>query len=259
MYQTTNLKHKQENTSAMQTDIKREQLLNTDSLITTTKLHFYTDGTICREVKTETISAGRTQKPETVKTIQVNDEDKRKLMLWQFLLAVIFTLSYGPLAAFLVEMFPLKIRYTSMSLPYHVGYGIFGGMSLVIATYLIEKAQAANIVDYYLAGLNYPLVLMSISLVIGLLYLKENREGQPVAEMHSKNLNKVKRLMGIVWILLGLAAAWYGVFKLGIPKLSSGNKDDLIFGIIVMFFITPVAASGLLLFGKYALDGEYND
>jgi MFS family permease len=259
MYQTTNLKHKQENTSAMQTDIKREQLLNTDSLITTTKLHFYTDGTICREVKTETISAGRTQKPETVKTIQVNDEDKRKLMLWQFLLAVIFTLSYGPLAAFLVEMFPLKIRYTSMSLPYHVGYGIFGGMSLVIATYLIEKAQAANIVDYYLAGLNYPLVLMSISLTIGLLYLKENREGQPVAEMHSKNLNKVKRLMGIVWILLGLAAAWYGVFKLGIPKLSSGNKDDLIFGIIVMFFITPVAASGLLLFGKYALDGEYND
>jgi MFS family permease len=259
MYQTTNLQHKQENKPAMQTDIKREQLLNTDSLITTTKLHFYTDGTICREVKTETISAGRTQKPETVKTIQVNDEDKRKLMLWQFLLAVIFTLSYGPLAAFLVEMFPLKIRYTSMSLPYHVGYGIFGGMSLVIATYLIEKAQAANIVDYYLAGLNYPLVLMSIRLTIGLLYLKENREGQPVAEMHSKNLNKVKRLMGIVWILLGLAAAWYGVFKLGIPKLSSGNKDDLIFGIIVMFFITPVAASGLLLFGKYALDGEYND
>ena len=259
MYQTTNLQHKQENTSAMQTDIKREQLSNTDSLITTTTLHFYTDGATRREVKTETISAGRTQKAETVKTIQLNDEDKRKLMLWQFLLAVIFTMSYGPLAAFLVEMFPLKIRYTSMSLPYHVGYGIFGGMSLVVATYLIEKAQAANIPDYYLAGLNYPLVLMSISLVIGLLYLKENEEGKPLAEKHSKNLNTIKRIMGIVWIILGLVAAWYGVFKLGIPKLSSGNQDDLIFGIIVMFFITPVAASGLLLFGKYALSGEYDD
>ena len=259
MYQITNLQHKQENASAMQTDLKREQLLNTGSLITTTTLHFYTDGTTCKETKKEIISAGKTKKPEITKTIKVTDADKWKLIFWEFLLGVIFTMSYGPLAAFLVEMFPLKIRYTSMSLPYHVGYGIFGGMSLVIATYLIEKAQAANVTDYYLAGLNYPLVLMSISLVIGLLYLKENREGKPVAEMHSKSLNKVKKLMGIVWILLGLVAAWYGVFKLGIPKLTSGNKDDLIFGIIVMFFITPVAASGLLLFGKYALSGEYNE
>ena len=146
-----------------------------------------------------------------------------------------------------------------MSLPYHVGYGIFGGMSLVIATYLIEKAKVAGVTNYYLAGLNYPIVLMSVSFVIGLLYLKENKEGKPVTEIHSKNLNKIKRIMGVVWILLGLVAAYFGVFKLGIPKLTSGNQDDLIFGIIVMFFITPVAAIGLLLFGKYALDGQYNE
>jgi hypothetical protein len=158
-----------------------------------------------------------------------------------------------------VEMFPLKIRYTSMSLPYHIGYGIFGGMSLVIATYLIEKAKFSGEQDYYLAGLNYPIVLMSVSFVIGLLYLKENTGGRNVVQIHSKNLNKVKRLLGYVWILLGLAAAYFGVFKLGIPKLTSGNQDDLIFAIIVMFFITPVATAGLLLFGKYALNGEYDE
>ena len=54
-------------------------------------------------------------------------------------------------------------------------------------------------------------------------------------------------------------AAYFGVFKLGIPKLTSGNQDDLIFGIIVMFFITPVTTAGLLLFGKYALNGEYDE
>jgi hypothetical protein len=58
---------------------------------------------------------------------------------------------------------------------------------------------------------------------------------------------------------LGLAAVYFGVFKLGIPKLTSGNQDDLIFGAIVMFFITPVASLGLLLFGKYAVNGEYDE
>ena len=72
-------------------------------------------------------------------------------------------MAYGPLAAFLVEMFPLKIRYTSMSLPYHLGFGIFGGMSPVIATYLIEKAKLINPGNYYLAGLTYPLLIMGTS------------------------------------------------------------------------------------------------
>jgi hypothetical protein len=62
-----------------------------------------------------------------------------------------------------------------------------------------------------------------------------------------------------VWILLGVTAAYLGLFQLGLPKLSSGNQDDIIFGSIVMFFITPVASIGLLLFGKYALLGAYDD
>ena len=258
MYQTTNLQHKVEDKSAMQMNIT-PPAANTDSLITTTMLRSYIDGTKCSEVKTQIISAGITEKPEMVTSIKLNSADEWKLIFLIFLLMFIFTMSYGPLAAFVVEIFPLKIRYTSLSLPYHIGYGIFGGMSLVIATYLIEKAKIANVADYYLAGLNYPIVLMSVSFVIGLLYLKENKEGRNVVQIHSKNLNKVKGLMGYVWMLLGLTAAYFGVFKLGIPKLTSGNQDDLIFAIIVMFFITPVASIGLLLFGKYALDGEYDE
>jgi MFS family permease len=260
MYQTTNLQHKVEDRSAMQINTKRAPVSasDTDPLITTTTLHSYTDGTTCTEIKTQTISAGITGRPEFIKSIKLNNTDEWKLIFLIFLLMIIFTMSYGPLAAFVVEMFPLKIRYTSMSLPYHIGYGIFGGMSLVIATYLIEKAKVTGVSDYYLAGLNYPIVLMSVSLVIGLLYLKENKEGKTVLQTHSKRLNKAKRFMGWVWILLGLAAAYFGVFKLGIPKLTSGNRDDLIFAIIVMFFITPVASLGLILFGKYAIDGEYD-
>ena len=146
-----------------------------------------------------------------------------------------------------------------MSLPYHIGYGIFGGMSLVIATYLIEKAKVAHIANYYLAGLNYPIVLMSVSFVVGLVYLKENKEEETELRIPKKNLNKVKRLLGYVWILLGLTAAYFGVFKLGLPQFTSGKQDDLIFAVIVMFFITPVASIGLLLFGNYAINGEYDE
>jgi hypothetical protein len=146
-----------------------------------------------------------------------------------------------------------------MSLSYHIGYGIFGGMCPVIATYLIEKARLVNTENYFLAGLNYPLALMSLSFVIGVLYLKENKEVPSLISMPSKNWNNIKKWMGIVWILLGLAAAYFGIFKLGLPKLSSGSQDDLIFGIIVMVFIMPIATIGLLIFGKYSLQGAYND
>ena len=261
MYQTTNLRTKVENKQAMQVNVKRELLLKSisDSLITTTTVRYYTDGTRCQEIKREVLRMGKTNTSEVITSINLNASDEWKLIFLVFQMMFIFTVAYGPLAAFVVEMFPLKIRYTSMSLPYHIGFGIFGGMSIVIATYLIGKAQAAHVADFYLAGLNYPVVLMGVCLVIGLLYLKENREGKTIVKVPSKNLNKVKRSMGYVWMLLGVAAAYLGMFQLGIPKFTSGNMDDLIFGIIVLFFITPVASLGLILFGKYAIDGEYDD
>ena len=258
MYQVINLRNKVENRSANIFDIKRQLLPGGDSLIVATIMHFYTDGTICREEKTEVLYKGKPEKTEIVKIIKINNTDKRTLVLMIFLLEFLFAISFGPIAAYMVEMFPLKIRYTSLSLPYHLGYGIFGGMGLLFATYFVEKAKEANNSEYYLAGLTYPIVLMSVSLVIGLLYLKESKDGQPEESVHYHYFNKIKRMLGFVWILLGIVAAYFGFFRLGIPKIMSGNQDDIIFGIIMMAIITPVASISLLLFGKYALQGEYD-
>ena len=261
MYQTINLSQKTENNAMIKLDKTTEPLPppGIDSLVTTTAQRFYTDGTSSMEVKTVVVSAGKFQNPQSVKSIKINSADKWKLTFLIFLLEFITSIAYGPLAALLVEMFPLKIRYSSMSLPYHIGFGIFGGMCPVIATYMIEKAKTTNAGNYYLAGLNYPLLLIAISFIIAVLYLKEASGVKPVISFPLSKLNKVKQYLGIAWILLAIAAAYFGIFQLGLPKINSALYDDFIFGFIVMFFITPVLTFGLLFFGRYALMGEYDD
>jgi MFS family permease len=87
------------------------------------------------------------------------------------LIQVIFvTMVYGPIAAFLVELFPARIRYTSMSLPYHIGNGWFGGMLPLTATALV----AANGSIY--AGLWYPVIVSAITFVIGAVFIRETRD-----------------------------------------------------------------------------------
>jgi len=83
-----------------------------------------------------------------------------------FIQIIFVTMVYGPIAAFLVEMFPTKIRYTSMSLPYHVGNGIFGGLTPFIATLLTTIYTGDRLV-----GLWYPILVASVCLVIGMLYV----------------------------------------------------------------------------------------
>ena len=90
------------------------------------------------------------------------------LILFVFLIYV--TMVYGPIAAFLVELFPTNIRYTSMSLPYHIGNGWFGGMLPLTATAIV--ALKGNI--YY--GLWYPVIVSIITVVIGGLFLKETKD-----------------------------------------------------------------------------------
>jgi len=90
------------------------------------------------------------------------------LILFVFLIYV--TMVYGPIAAFLVEMFPTKIRYTSMSLPYHIGNGWFGGMLPLLATALV----AAKGDIYY--GLWYPIIVSLMTFVIGLIFLKDRKD-----------------------------------------------------------------------------------
>jgi len=86
-----------------------------------------------------------------------------------FVLVLYVTMVYGPIAALLVELFPTRIRYTGMSLPYHIGNGWFGG--LLPATAFAMSAATGNI--YY--GLWYPIVFASITLVVGVLFLPETK------------------------------------------------------------------------------------
>jgi hypothetical protein len=71
-------------------------------------------------------------------------------------------------------------------------------------------------------------------------------------------MNTIRKFLGIVWIALALAIAYYGFTVLGYPKLTSGKQDDLVFGIIIVFVLLPIVVGGLLVFGKYALQNEYD-
>ena len=83
------------------------------------------------------------------------------------IMVIYVTMVYGPIAAFLVEMFPTKIRYTSMSLPYHIGNGWFGGMLPLLATAIVAATG-----DIY-AGLWYPIGVAVMTLIIGAVFLKD--------------------------------------------------------------------------------------
>jgi len=87
-----------------------------------------------------------------------------------FVLVIYVTMVYGPIAAMLVEMFPTRIRYTSMSLPYHIGNGWFGGLLPSITFAMV--AQNGNI--YH--GLWYPIVIAAVTFVIGVLFVRETKD-----------------------------------------------------------------------------------
>ncbi len=96
--------------------------------------------------------------------------DKVTLAVLLIYLVILVTMVYGPIAAMLVEMFPTRIRYTSMSLPYHIGNGWFGG--LLPATAVAIVAQTGNMYN----GLWYPIVIAAVTLVVGTLFIKETKD-----------------------------------------------------------------------------------
>src|SRR6266550_2320779 len=91
------------------------------------------------------------------------------LVLLVFVQVIYVCMVYGPIAAYLVEAFPAKIRYTSLSLPYHIGNGVFGGLLPLIGLTVI--AQTGNIY----AGLYYPIIVAGITFIVGSLLLKETK------------------------------------------------------------------------------------
>ena len=103
--------------------------------------------------------------------IKLNDSLKWKFIFLVWIMIIFVTMAYGPIAAFLVELFPTKIRYTSMSLPYHIGNGVFGGLVPFIATLL-----STTFVKDPLVGLWYPIGVAALCFIIGALYLNNKTD-----------------------------------------------------------------------------------
>ena len=72
-------------------------------------------------------------------------------------------------------------------------------------------------------------------------------------------MDGLKKILGIIWILLALVVLYFGLTVMGIPKLTSGKQEDLVFGIIIVFVLLPIVVGGLGVFGYYALSGDYSE
>ncbi len=120
-----------------------------------------------KEVRAALTAAGYPAKADPIPVFSGN---WIALVLLLTLMVVYVTMVYGPIAAMLVEMFPTRIRYTSMSLPYHIGNGWFGGFLPAIAFSIV--AAKGNIYS----GLWYPIIIASTTFVIGMLFVKETKD-----------------------------------------------------------------------------------
>lgn len=178
MYETTSVKNKTEivEKTTLLAELKETKKQTMDSIYTTHKE--YTDGTTFQEIKTVHLENGTPiivdgkPKGDSKTTVKINSSDEWSLVFLVFIQVIFVTMVYGPIAAFLVEMFPVKIRYTSMSLPYHVGNGIFGGLLPAISTYFVTNAKDLGHPEFYLEGLWYPIVIAAVSFVVGMIYIK---------------------------------------------------------------------------------------
>ncbi len=113
-----------------------------------------------------TVVKEKTENEKTSVNIFLSDKNLFIIGFLIFIQLLFVTMAYGPIAAFLVELFPARIRYTSMSLPYHIGNGVFGGLTPLIAESLVLKT--GNI----FAGLYYPIIVASVTVIVGIIFLK---------------------------------------------------------------------------------------
>lgn len=160
------------NTEVSNSQVQKESklLANTsDSLIQTVTHIEVSNGAKYVKEQTDTLKAATGTISEGKPLIK--DKVLPRPVYWKFvglvfLLIFYVTMVYGPIAAFLVELFPVHIRYTSMSLPYHIGNGVFGGLVPFIGVLLQTTFTADPLI-----GLWYPIGIAALSFVIGLIYL----------------------------------------------------------------------------------------
>ncbi len=146
-----------------------------DSIITTSTHISLKSGASFNKVYVDTVYADASKVAGHSKEFYI-DKKLDTSTFWLFVGLVFFqillvTMVYGPIAAFLVELFPTKIRYTSMSLPYHVGNGVFGGLVPFIATLIASFAGSTP-----LSGLWYPIGIATLSFIIGAIYLSNKND-----------------------------------------------------------------------------------
>lgn len=147
-----------------------------DSVRVTTSVKYFEDGYQLSVTHKEILSG---EGVEDRRQITLNDESKWTMIMLVTLQVVFVTMVYGPIAAFLVEMFPTRIRYTSMSLPYHIGFGIFGGLTPFVATSLYELSRSeSNPEGDPLAGLLYPMGIAAVTFIIGMIFLPNKIKGE---------------------------------------------------------------------------------
>ncbi|MBN8589174.1 MAG: MHS family MFS transporter [Rhodothermia bacterium] len=173
MYDTADLTKKTVVEGSEKTDVTNTTADNGNKVEKKVVTRAYTDGTKFKETTTTITPAGSTtaEKPVVKKATTLPGGPMWTLVFLILIQVIYVTMVYGPIAAFLVELFPTRIRYTSMSLPYHIGNGIFGGLMPFIGTALVTQAKAAGTAMPYLAGLWYPIIIAGVCLVIGVLYL----------------------------------------------------------------------------------------
>jgi MHS family proline/betaine transporter-like MFS transporter len=149
-------------------------------VITISSKKRYSDKTISTETTTTTqpahTFAGVVKSKVVKKAVTLGEVHKWKIIFLIFTLVLFVTMVYGPIAAFLVELFPTKIRYTSMSLPYHIGNGVFGGLVPFIGILIVELSKTkSNPVGHPLAGLWYPIGVAAVCFIIGAVYLSNKK------------------------------------------------------------------------------------
>jgi MFS family permease len=180
LFSISDTKNKKELITRMEINTKMSPIgITGNSLRTVTTNHFYKEGVKVIETRTDTVYAeqGRFSLKPDIKTSKLlSDENYRMMILIVFIMVLYVTMVYGPIAAFLVELFPTKIRYTSMSLPYHIGNGVFGGLTPFIATLLTTIYIGDKLV-----GLYYPIIIAGVCLFIGALYIT-NKIGRNVTD-----------------------------------------------------------------------------
>ncbi|MFM9945917.1 MAG: DUF6814 family protein, partial [Bacteroidia bacterium] len=219
--------------------------------IDTTK--YYTDVSIIKYTQTNYFfSNGKTITEPIVKIEKrVGDSDYWLMIFLVFIQIFFVTMVYGPIAAFLVELFPTRIRYTSMSLPYHIGNGVFGGLVPFIGLLIIEYTKTTqNPTGNPLAGLWYPIGVASVCLIVGTLFLS-NKSSSLLWPI-------LKRFLGVLLMILGpLVIGLLLYFANQKLSLATATFNDILQWSIIIGIFTPVAI-GMFIFGRYAFKGEYD-